>query len=197
MSQPQSEVFRVDVRKLPPNLSKEEFQQAIRDYQSNIIYQYYVPGQIKEKEVVFSRAHLNFNTQENGLSFLNNFKQKFADKQTNTVYEPVLRKSLYQINPVNKDQSSSDSDYKSGFMYSQFVNYQEQQLKLNEQKVDISQIERKANEETEEKVKKFEKVQTPIIASIEQKKKEERIKKMKEKINSGSTQIWVPKKNQN
>lgn len=64
----------------------------------------------------------------------------------------------------------------------------------------------------EEKAKKFEKVKTPILESIEAKKKEERMRKYKEKMNAGTnqvklaelcgnityfffTKIWVPRKN--
>jgi len=41
----------------------------------------------------------------------------------------------------------------------------------------------------DEKAKKFEKVKTPILVSLEQKKKEERAKKLKEKISQGANQV--------
>lgn len=78
MSASPNKVFRVDIRKLPPNLTQNELQLAIKDYADNIVYQYFVPGQFKyHLSISYCQSANGYNSQGQRDDLLESSSQLF------------------------------------------------------------------------------------------------------------------------
>ncbi|KAM3143394.1 hypothetical protein pb186bvf_004455 [Paramecium bursaria] len=166
--------FKVEIRKLPPLLTAQEFYSTITEFQDNIVYKYFVRGMLKEKETHHSRCYLYFKTSQLMREFIQKYSKVFCDDKGN-YYKPLIQKALFQnqntLQPIEKNIPT----FEKSQWYQEFL---QQKDGIN---LPIEQ------ENQQEEKKKFEKVKTQIVLQLEQDHQKEQ--QIRDQIDDNSSNI--------
>lgn len=143
--------FKLVIRKLPPNLSKEsflnQFEAKYPELFTSVINNYYVPGNYPMNDfysVVYSRSYINCDTQENMMKIGKAIKEmEFTDDNNgdNTddsinnfegaIYRPVVEKAFLQMMPTAHPRPPKADSMTVSKLYKSFV----KQLESGDRKV--------------------------------------------------------------
>jgi len=157
------------IRKLPPQLTEEEFLKSIQPYIVNIDFWYFVGGKLSQSKLIYSRACVHFNDYEISLRFKEEFNGHiFVDnkgKEHRCTVDVALSQMVPKFDKVKMDDEDESKHINTIQLDTDFQRF----LKKLEQPIqylpsaDIQYEERKLKENQEKPVS------TPILDEIRKK----------------------------